>query len=150
MDGGETEVVVKLRRPRTERSAGRRRQVRWSVADFRGEPSGEGRQRQSICLTGGFSSLSPAKTGPVQPPSKETGGKKKKWRHSYTCGDETSVVLVSARNVATESVLYSIREEESPALTAVHKKGQERRRSQVARPPGIAQAPHLALFSPLS
>jgi hypothetical protein len=115
------QVVVVKRRNRTEK---RRGIVRWSLADFRGAATVVERRkqdRQSICLTGGFSSLS-------------------NQRHSYN-GD-----VQDQKSSRPGSILYSIREEESSTHHSVSK--QERiRQIRVVSKAGIAMAPHLALSS---
>ena len=138
MDEAQQVAAVKLRRNRSPSAApGRQRQVRWSVAGFRRPKSAPSARsvgdvpashRQSICLSAGFLSLSPAKTSPGAQTAKKSV--KKKWRHSYTCGDHRQdddddndhVVLMSVRPSVTDSVLYSIREEDSSSLLASPRK----------------------------
>lgn len=114
-------VVVKRRNKGTEK---RRGIVRWSLADFRGAATVVDRRkqdRQSICLTGGFSSLSNQK------------------RHSYN-GD-----IQDQKSSRPESILYSIREEESTHHSA--SKEERIRQIRIVSKAGIGMAPHLALSS---
>lgn len=140
-------VVKRRRNPARRGKQESARQVRWSVADFRihdvkvtglngnlEESNRRKQDRQSICLTGGFLSLSPA-------------GRSNKWRHSYACGEDERA-LTAYRDQQTNSLLYSICEEENASgqhgnLMAT--KAQRVRQVRLTAKAGMAMAPHLAL-----
>ena len=90
---GESVVVVR-RRPAGQQK--QNRQKRWSVAG--GPPD-----RQSICFSGGFLSLSPVQQPAQQPAARSS------WRHSYACDQQ----ILPANNNNRNNKLDSIREEEN-------------------------------------
>lgn len=87
-----------VRRP-IKSSAGHSRQ-RWSVADARQVAQTD---RQSICFSGGFLSLSPRKSPSVSSLVRQPDT----WRHSYACDSDLT------GQVNNSNKLDSIREEEN-------------------------------------
>lgn len=98
MDGLAGESVVRRRIKKNGAAANHHQ--RWSLAD----PQQVARtDRQSICFSGGFLSLSPARKPASQPQVRQPNN----WRHSYACeGDTTG-------QVNKQNKLDSIREEEN-------------------------------------
>lgn len=72
----------------------------------RRRPNNQTADRQSICFTAGYLTLSPQRNGPVR------------WRHSYACDGDIPLIRNNNRN-RNNNKLYSIREEENVASATV-------------------------------
>ena len=89
----------------------------WSVFDVRQVAQTD---RQSICFTGGFLSLSHCKTPCSVVAADSTPCLTNKWRHSYACDGDTVGQVITKK-------LYSISEEENDVVC-----------NAIPRPDGIA------------
>lgn len=104
MDALAGESVVRRRPKNSSRKSGGERK-RWSVADV------QQTDRQSICFSGGFLSLSPAGRKPATTTTPSVR-QPNNWRHSYACDGDTGGQQTFVNN-SIRNKLDSIREEEN-------------------------------------
>ena len=107
MDGlaGESVVVRRRIKKKSDTVNNHHHHQRWSLGDARQVAQTD---RQSICFTGGFLSLSPARKSSSQSSQQPIRQPADKWRHSYACDGDNTTGQVNNKNK-----LDSIREEEN-------------------------------------
>jgi hypothetical protein len=105
MDGQAGESVVRRRIKKNGAVAANHHRQRWSLADPQ-QVAGR-TDRQSICFSAGFLSLSPARKPASSSSQQQPVRQPNNWRHSYACDGDAS------EQVNKKNKLDSIREEEN-------------------------------------